>query len=97
MVLCQNNLQDQLTVNLTMAHELVHAYDECRGKVNWSNCLHYACSEVRAAALSGDCDWRNEFLRGNRTIAKQHQVLPVIYLFSFNCVLHRLVFGVGLR
>jgi hypothetical protein len=40
---------------LTLTHELVHAYDHCRAYVDWSNCVHHACSEVRAANLSGDC------------------------------------------
>jgi len=40
---------------MTLTHELVHAYDHCRAYVDWSNCVHHACSEVRAANLSGDC------------------------------------------
>ena len=42
----------QLTVVLT--HELVHAFDACRARVD--RCEHLACTEVRAAALSGECD-----------------------------------------
>lgn len=30
----------------TMAHELIHAYDQCRVKLERSNCLHVACTEV---------------------------------------------------
>lgn len=30
--------------------------------------------QVRAAALSGDCNWKYEFMRKNFNIAKQHQV-----------------------
>lgn len=30
--------------------------------------------QVRAAALSGDCNWKYEFFRKNFNIAKQHQV-----------------------
>jgi inner membrane protease ATP23 len=40
---------------MTLTHELVHAYDHCRAYVDWTNCVHHACSEVRAANLSGDC------------------------------------------
>jgi hypothetical protein len=29
-----------------MAHELIHAFDHCRFKVDWSNLRHHACSEV---------------------------------------------------
>lgn len=31
----------------TLAHELVHAFDHCRFKVDWGNLRHHACSEVR--------------------------------------------------
>ena len=29
--------------------------------------------QVRAANLSGDCSWTNEFMRGNFAVKKQHQ------------------------
>jgi hypothetical protein len=32
-------------------HELIHAYDICRAKVDWNNCRHYACTEIRASSL----------------------------------------------
>ena len=33
----------------TLIHELIHAYDVCRvKKFDWKNCLHHACTEVRA-------------------------------------------------
>jgi inner membrane protease ATP23 len=57
----------------TMAHELIHAIDHCRAKIDWSNCVHHACTEIRAASLSGDCRWYNEFMRGHRSVFKQHQ------------------------
>jgi hypothetical protein len=25
---------------------LIHAYDQCRAKVDWTDCNHHACSEV---------------------------------------------------
>jgi len=77
-VLCQNHLvakngMEQEQVNQTMVHELVHAYDQCRAHVDWSVCDQHACSEVRAAGLSGECDWKHELNRGNFNIAGQHQ------------------------
>ena len=59
-----------------MVHETIHAYDHCRAKVNWSSCHHHACSEIRAANLSGDCRIVNELARGNLFggIKEQHQV-----------------------
>ncbi|GAB9474835.1 hypothetical protein Gpo141_00011952 [Globisporangium polare] len=73
-VLCQNHIPDQEWMDRTLAHELIHAFDHCRAKMDWSNCEQHACSEVRAAALSGDCNWKYEFFRKNFNIAKQHQI-----------------------
>ncbi|KAF0775022.1 hypothetical protein AaE_001278 [Aphanomyces astaci] len=74
-VLCQNHIKDQEWMDRTLAHELIHAYDHCRAQVDWkSDCEAHACSEIRAAALSGDCDWHLEVFRGHFNIAKQHQV-----------------------
>ncbi|GLI68677.1 hypothetical protein VaNZ11_013163 [Volvox africanus] len=35
------------------------------GGLDWSNCHHHACTEIRAANLSGDCSLLQELLRGN--------------------------------
>jgi hypothetical protein len=32
-----------------ITHELIHALDHCRGKVNFSDPRHLACTEIRAA------------------------------------------------
>ena len=36
-------------------------------------CRQMACSEIRAATLSGDCNWSREFWRGNAWQVKGHQ------------------------
>jgi len=73
-ILCHNHLGSQEEVNHALTHELIHAYDHCRAKnLDWCNCAHHACSEIRAASLSGDCNYKMEFLRGHFNIAKQHQ------------------------
>ncbi|KAJ8902691.1 hypothetical protein NDN08_006011 [Rhodosorus marinus] len=69
--LCSNNVFSQKHVAETMVHELIHAFDDCRAHIEWNNCEHLACSEVRAAALSGDCRFLNEIQRGNISIAGQ--------------------------
>jgi len=56
-----------------LTHELVHAYDHCRVDIDWTNCEHHACSEIRAAALSGDCRLGNELSRGNIGFFGQHR------------------------
>lgn len=58
-----------------LCHELVHHYDHVRGTLyphhqqSTEACAALAKSEIRAAALSGDCKFTRELLRGN--------VLPV--------------------
>ena len=51
MVLCHNQLQSYADVQSTIAHELVHAYDNCRlPGMDWSDCAQHACSEVSQRA-----------------------------------------------
>jgi inner membrane protease ATP23 len=68
-MLCEDNIErakvPPAMVEQTVVHELIHAYDSCRAHVDWDNCLQLACTEVRAANLSGDCSWINEVQRGN--------------------------------
>ncbi|KAL7747274.1 Mitochondrial inner membrane protease atp23 [Sorochytrium milnesiophthora] len=72
-VLCENRFISKSHMEDTLTHELIHALDHCRAKLDWSNCRHHACTEIRAASLSGDCRWTNELLRGNWKVTKQHQ------------------------
>ena len=51
-VLCQNHLSDQAAMDRTVAHELIHAFDQCRAKVDWKNCEHQACTEVYTRLIS---------------------------------------------
>ena len=54
-------------------HELIHAYDYCTKDFDpKTDGPAMACTEVRAASLSGDCRWRNEFLRGHWLAGKGH-------------------------
>ena len=56
--LCHNQIQTRTEMENMLAHELIHAYDDCtRKKMDWLDVRHHACSEVRAANLSGDCHW----------------------------------------
>jgi inner membrane protease ATP23 len=45
-VLCAGQFFSQSHMEHTLVHELMHMYDHCRFKVNWSNLRHHACSEV---------------------------------------------------
>ncbi|KAI4803325.1 hypothetical protein KUCAC02_006876 [Chaenocephalus aceratus] len=73
-VLCQNNIHQQSHMNRVVTHELIHAFDHCRAHVDWFNNLrHLACSEVRAANLSGDCSFSSEVSRFNFGMKQHHQ------------------------
>lgn len=54
-IVCEDiNIYDE-TFNNTVIHELIHAYDVCRAKINYNDCKQYACLEIRAAALRLVC------------------------------------------
>ncbi|KAK7364849.1 hypothetical protein VNO80_13593 [Phaseolus coccineus] len=62
---CSNNLQIQDSVNQVVIRELIHAFDDCRGaNLDWTDCAHHACTEIRTNHLSGDCHYKRELLRG---------------------------------
>lgn len=54
----------QAITTRTVTHELIHAWDHCRAVIDPADCRHLACTEVRAANLSGDCDFGIELARG---------------------------------
>lgn len=45
-VLCATSQMTKRDLQDTLVHELVHMYDHCKFKVDWSNLRHHACSEV---------------------------------------------------
>jgi inner membrane protease ATP23 len=77
-ILCQNFIDNGLQAEDTLSHELIHAFDNCRVDFDAQNCRHLACTEIRAANLSGDCRWSRELFRGKLwenggKLAAQHQ------------------------
>ncbi|KAJ1271574.1 hypothetical protein BS78_06G137800 [Paspalum vaginatum] len=71
---CCNNIRFQDEITQVIIHELIHAYDDCVTKnMNWNNCAHHACSEIRANHLSGDCHYKRELLRGFMKIRGHEQ------------------------
>lgn len=64
-VLHEDQAKTQADVERNLRHELIHAFDDVRGHIEPTNCYHHACSEVRAARLSGDCFLGEEVKRGN--------------------------------
>lgn len=84
-LLCQNYILDKYHLEDTLSHELVHAYDNAKFKVDWLNLKHHACSEIRASSLSGECRimaqfWRaaiSKFAGGHQECVKRRAVLSV--------------------
>ncbi|GMH15020.1 hypothetical protein Nepgr_016861 [Nepenthes gracilis] len=73
-MVCSNHMSIQDEVNQVVIHELIHAYDDCRAaNLDWANCAHHACSEIRAGHLSGDCHYKRELLRGFMKIRGHEQ------------------------
>ncbi|NP_001345898.1 mitochondrial inner membrane protease ATP23 homolog isoform 3 [Mus musculus] len=73
-VLCENNIRNQAHMGRVVTHELIHAFDHCRAHVHWfTNIRHLACSEIRAASLSGDCSLVNELFRLRFGLKQHHQ------------------------
>ncbi|KAI0015935.1 peptidase M76 family-domain-containing protein [Xylariomycetidae sp. FL0641] len=76
-LLCANDLRNKTELEDTLAHEMVHAWDHLRWKVDWvgeKSLKHAACTEIRASMLSGECRWAREALkRGNMTVTQQFQ------------------------
>ncbi|CCK69801.1 putative metalloprotease KNAG_0D00490 [Huiozyma naganishii CBS 8797] len=74
-LLCQNRLRDKWHLEDTLAHELVHWYDNLKWEVDWLNLRHHACSEIRASSLSGECRFWQEFSRRGFgfTVNRGHQ------------------------
>jgi inner membrane protease ATP23 len=63
--LCQEHVAGQKHANTILSHELIHAIDMCRAKLDpLRNCMHLACTEIRAENLSGECNMYWEVLRG---------------------------------
>ncbi len=62
--------QDEFDTLLT--HELIHSFDFCRADVSVKNLNHHACTEIRAANLSGDCTFKREFRRGIFAVSDHH-------------------------
>ncbi|KAK4169522.1 mitochondrial inner membrane protease ATP23 [Cladorrhinum sp. PSN259] len=90
-LLCANEMRNRGHLEDTLAHEMVHAWDHLRWKVDWmggKDLKHAACTEIRASMLSGECRWTRESMtRGNWHLTQQFQ----------NCVRMRAIQSVMAR
>ncbi|KAK5686434.1 Mitochondrial inner membrane protease atp23 [Elasticomyces elasticus] len=65
-LVCANHLRNRGHLEDTLAHEMVHAYDHLRFKLDPYDLRHAACMEIRASTLSGECRWTREFFTRNQ-------------------------------
>jgi mitochondrial inner membrane protease ATP23 len=73
-LVCANQLRNRGHLEDTLAHEMVHAYDHLRFKLDPYDLRHAACMEIRASMLSGECRWTREFFtRGQWNLSRQMQ------------------------
>ncbi|WPG99341.1 Hypothetical protein R9X50_00215500 [Acrodontium crateriforme] len=73
-LICANQLRNRGHLEDTLAHEMVHAYDHMRFKLDPYDLRHAACMEIRASTLSGECRWTREFFtRGQWGVTQQLQ------------------------
>jgi inner membrane protease ATP23 len=45
-LICANEMRDKKHLEDTLSHEMVHAWDHLRWKVDWADLRHAACTEV---------------------------------------------------
>lgn len=71
--LCQQHLVNEDHARQSMVHELIHAIDLCRTKMDpINNCIHMACTEIRAENLSGECGAMREMINGRVDNFRSH-------------------------
>ena len=69
--ICADNIPYVGSMYHTVVHELIHAYDKCKG-TDFNKCEQVACSEVRATMLSGACQIGGEKRRYVRTMGRYY-------------------------
>jgi inner membrane protease ATP23 len=72
-VLYPENLHSLKEFCTIFQHELIHAYDYCRVKIDFKNPFHLACTEIRAASLSNQCSLFNHFSTSSRPFLLKNQ------------------------
>lgn len=65
LVMCEDKIASKKEFETVLVHELIHAFDSCRTNARFENCEQHACTEIRAAMLSGECKFSQEIARGH--------------------------------
>jgi len=58
-LICANEMRDKKHLEDTLAHEMVHAWDHLRWKVDWADLRHAACTEVSLVGYGQSWDSAN--------------------------------------
>jgi len=60
--ICANRFWNPFEFRRVLTHELIHAFDFARAKIDPSSTVHIACTEIRAWNMAGECDlWTKWF------------------------------------
>jgi hypothetical protein len=86
-------MKNQQVTSRTMVHETIHAFDVCRVHLDYNSCKHIACTEVRAANLSTDCNFMEEVNRGIFKFQGQQKVSELVIPLKAIIVLLLMCFG----
>ena len=75
-ILYPENLHSSDELCTIFEHELIHAYDYCRIKIDFNNPYHLACTEIRAASLSNQCSIFHHFSTSSQPylLKNQHSI-----------------------
>ena len=92
-MICENRINKLPQLRRALTHELIHAHDNCVGvcgqpSLDWDNPRHHACTEIRAAHLSGDCTRMQELARGN---------VKRVFTNDHDCVRRRAALSLSMR
>lgn len=74
-VVCQNVAKSEGMTQGVLMHEMIHMFDYCNNKVDFTNIDHLACTEIRAANLA-HCSFMSAWMQGDASllnIRAQHQ------------------------
>ncbi|KAK7794585.1 hypothetical protein R5R35_003600 [Gryllus longicercus] len=74
-VICQNMVHSEGTVQGILTHEMIHMFDYCNNKLDFKNVDHLACTEIRAANLT-HCSFLSAWAQGDASpfdVKKRHQ------------------------
>lgn len=84
-VICQNNTTEG-TVQGILTHEMIHMFDYCNNKLDFTNIDHLACTEIRAANLA-HCSFLSAMAQGDASpinIKQRHQVTNIVKFILIN-------------